>query len=175
MRVSSLYLSWLIWRVVLPLAITAVVVYFTWGRPFFDVNSALLWTAFIAHLVVTLTFRRTHVLDTGSFVCLLPFFAAMAEISESWGNRLHTQWGTAASAFVVYALLSLVGRRRALNSDESGSTVSSGHVIAAAGLLVVAVVVCSTSKTAVGFLIVPAVIGVPLVLIYSLCKRDKNA
>lgn len=171
-----MYLRWLILRVALPLLITAVVTYVMWGKPFFHVNSALLWTTFIAHILVTVTFRRTHVLDTGSFFCLLFCFAAIAEISESQGNRGLREWSIAAFAFAAYSLLSFIGRYRALQSDRPGSTVAVGgiHVIVAVGLLVVAVAVCSTSKTAVGFLFAPAVIGVPLILVYSLLKRGKS-
>jgi hypothetical protein len=171
-----MYLRWFILRMALPATITAVVTWLMWGGAFFNISFALLWSTFIAHILVTVAFRRTHVLDTGSFFCLLFCLMAIAEIGESQGNRWSREWIIATVAFAAYALLSFIGRYRASQPVESSSiaAVSSIQVIVAVGLLVLAVVVCSTSKTAVGFLFVPAIIGLPLILAYSLFKRGKS-
>lgn len=169
-----MFLPWLTFRVMLPLAITAVVTYLTWGKPFFDVDLPLLWATFVVHLLVTIGFKQTHVLDTGSFFCLLFCFAALADISEAYGSGGMGRWGIAAAAFAGYMLLSYVGRYRA---SQSGAihphSVSPFQILVGVVLLTVGVVVCSTSKTAVGFLLVPPIIGVPVLLIYSLLNRDQ--
>ena len=135
----------------------------------------LLWTTFVVHLIVTIAFKRTHILDTASFFCLLFCFNFVAELSESHGSRSPAYWAYASIGFAVYALLSFIGRTRAFRSEISASykSVSPAEVVIAVVLLVLAVGVCSTSKTAVGFLFVPALFFVPATILYALCKRSK--
>ena len=171
-----MFAQWFLWRLTFPLAIAGVVAASMWGYEFFEVFTALLWTTFLGHLAVTIAFNRTHILDTGSFFCLIFCFGAVAEMAEARGYRSPNYWVFAAVAFVVYSLLSLIGRARACRRDPSVSkrSVTAAEVIVAAFLVVVAVGACSANKTAVGFLFAPAVFFIPAVLLYSLFNRSKT-
>jgi len=107
--------QWFLWRLALPLAIVGIVAYVTWGAEFFEVYTALLWTTFLGHLVVTIAFSRTHILDTGSYLYLLICFHAFAEISEARGYRSPDYWVFAAATFTLLCAL-LVDRPRACSA-----------------------------------------------------------
>lgn len=168
--------QWLLWRIALPLAITATVMCLTWGRTYFDMLSALVWTAFLAHLLATSALKRTYLLDTGSFFFLLFVAGPLTNFSEARGYASSGQWIMAGVASAAYLALSFVGRYRAALAGLAGSKrdVSAAQLVIAVIALLLAVAACSTSKTAVGFLLVPALLGVPLVLHYALFERDKT-
>ena len=65
-------LQWLFLRFVSPIIVVGAVVVAARGRPFFELFGLLVWTLFAVHLLCTFTFKKTHLLDTGSF--FLPHF-----------------------------------------------------------------------------------------------------
>jgi hypothetical protein len=168
-----MFAPWFIWRFTFPLAIAGAITYATWGGRYHAVYGNLLWVVFIAHLAVTWAFHKTHVLDTGSFFFLLFAFAAIAELSESHGRELALQTSLGVGAFVMYAISSYVGRRRVVAHVDAvnSPSVSKTQIAVAFLMLVLAAVVCSTSKAAVGFLFVPAFFFIPITLLYYFLQR----
>ena len=168
-----MFAQWFIWRFNFPLAIAGAITYATWGNEFHSVYGTLLWTVFIAHLTVTWAFKKTHILDTGAFFFLLFAFAAIAEVSESHGRELPLQTTLGVGAFLMYAVSSYVGRRRVVThvSSKSGASLSKTQIGVALFFLPLAVIVCSTSKTAIGFLFVPALFFIPITLLYYVFQR----
>lgn len=160
--------KWVVLRFIAPLAVGSAVTVATWGDRYFDVLTALLWSLFIVHVLATFAFSRTHLLDTGSFFCLIFACGIVAELSEAWRPADVREWSTLAVIYGVYALLSFVGRRRADRSTTPRKSVKFGHVVAVLVFLLVATIVCAGSKTAVGFLFVPGLLLVPVILLFAL-------
>jgi len=161
-------------RLIVPLAITGAVIHVTRGNRFFDIFGPLVWSLFATHLVATFAFTRTHLLDTGSFFCLIFASGAAANISERGHLYNLSSWLGFTVIFVVYLTLSIVGRYRADRFRPVGGSVSTQQVIAALIVLFVGVIACGTSKTGVGFLFVPGVLIIPVVLLWSLFSRDQQ-
>lgn len=168
--------KWVLWRCLLPIAVAGVVTYSTWGDDFFTVSNSLLWTGLAVHLLVTIAYRQTHVLDTGSFAGLFVCYTWIGNVSERHGIHGSPQWIIAAVSFAAYLLFSLVGRRRATRGEIMGSDrpISATEIVLALALLVVAIPICASSKEGVGFLLVPGMIFVPAVLLYALFKRGRK-
>lgn len=160
--------KWLLLRVAAPLAITVIVIKAMQGDRYFDIYLPLAWFLFLLHMFSTSAFGRTHVLDTGSFVFLMISSARAADIGETRQLSDPAAWLGFALWFAAYLVFSFIGRSRADRSGQVARSVSPPQVAAAVVLLIVGVIVCSTSKTAVGFLLVPALILVPFVLLWSL-------
>jgi len=168
-----MFAPWFIWRFTFPLAIAGAITYATWGGRYHAVYGNLLWAVFIAHVAVTWAFHKTDVLDTGSFFFLLFAFAAIAELSESNGRELALQTSLGVCAFMMYAISSYVGRRRVVAHLASANlpSVSKAQIAVAFLMLIIAVIVCSTSKAAIGFLFLPAFFFIPITLLYYVLQR----
>ncbi len=172
--VASRHSVWLALRLIVPLAITGAVIHVTRGNRYFDIFGPLVWSLFATHLVQTFAFTRTHLLDTGSFFCSssLP---GRRQISANVGHLYNLRsWVGFTVIFVVYLTLSIIGRYRADRFRPVGRSVSTQQVIAALIVLFVGVIACGTSKSGVGFLFVPGVLIIPVVLLWSLYSRDQQ-
>ncbi len=170
----SFVTRWIGLRVVAPIALSAVIVAATFGSPFFDVFGPLVWTLFVLHLLATFAFPRSHVLDTGAFVVLIfasGVVAGMCERAQLLNGRA---WLGIAVAFLMYAMLSFAGRYHADHSTGPVRSVQWPHVLGALVFLFVAVIFCSVSKTGVGFLLVPGILVVPVVLVISLLSAGDS-
>ena len=167
-------LRWLALRLIAPLTISAAVIQVTRGNRYFDIFGPLVWSLFATHLVATFAFTRTHLLDTGSFFCLIFASGAAANISERGQLYNLSSWLGFTVIFGVYLTLSIVGRYRADRFRPIGRSVSTQQVIAAIVVLFVGVIVCGTSKAGVGFLFVPGLLIIPFVLFWSLLSRDQQ-
>lgn len=159
---------WIGLRVVAPLALSAVMVAATFGSPFFDVFGPLVWSLFVLHLLATFAFPRSHVLDTGAFVLLIFVSGVVAGMSERSQLLNIRACLVIAVVFSLYAMLSFAGRYHADHSTGPVRSVQWPHVLGALVFLFVAVIFCSVSKTNVGFLLVPGILLVPVVLVISL-------
>ena len=164
----SFVTRWIGLRVVAPIALSAVMVAATFGSPFFDVFGPLIWTLFVLHLLATFAFPRSHVLDTGAFVVLIIASGVVAGMCERAQLLNGRAWLGIAVVFSMYAMLSFAGRYHADHSTGPVRSVQWPHVLGALVFLFVAVIFCSVSKTNVGFLLVPGILGVPVVLVISL-------
>ncbi len=164
----SFVTRWIGFRVVAPIAVSAVMVAATFGSPSGDVYGPLVWTLFVLHLLATFAFPRSHVLDTGAFVVLIPASGVVAGISERAQLLNGRAWLGIAVAFSIYAMLSFAGRYHADHSPGPVRSVQWPQVLGALVFLFVAVIFCSVSKTGVGFLLVPGILVVPVVLVISL-------
>lgn len=159
-------LQWIALRLVAPVFVGAAVVAVTWGRPYFDIFGPLVWSLFVVHLVSTFSFKKTHVLDTGAFVVLIVVCSIVAGEQRSLLSP-----DTAAGigiGYAIYLMLSFVGRRTADASPAPAKSVGLPQVMAAIVFLLGGILVCGSSKFAVGFLMVPGLIVVPVILLYHL-------
>jgi len=163
--------KWLAMRFAAPLIITAAIIRATQGYNFFDIFGPLVWSLLATHLVATFAFSRTHLLDTGSFFCLIFASGNAAVIGERGLQYNFSSWFIFGAFYGVYLILSLIGRLRADRLPPGGRSVSIEHVVAALSVLFVAVIVCSFSKVAVGFLFVPGLLIIPFLLFWSLLSR----
>ncbi len=168
-------MKWLFLRLIAPLTVSGVLLHITRGNYYFDIFGPLVWTLLATHFVATFAFTRTHLLDTGSFFCLIFASGAAANISERGQLYDLSSWLGFSLFFSVYLMLSIVGRYRADHSPQVGRSVSTRQVVAALCLLFVAVIVCGTSKTAVGFLFVPGLLIIPFILFWSLVSHGRQA
>ncbi|MCA9025854.1 MAG: hypothetical protein KDA86_11665 [Planctomycetaceae bacterium] len=166
---------WVFLRVLVPVLVAGVMVYLTRGHRFFDIFGPLVWTLFVTHLVGTFAFGRSHVLDTGSFFFLIVTSIATANMSERYQFDHVNSWVSSAVFTLLYLTFSIVGRYRADRSINTGRPVSMLQVAMALCLLLVAVILCSSSKTAVGFLFVPGLLVIPVILFWSLVSRGQNS
>ena len=167
-------LKWFALRLIAPLAIIAAMIHVTRGNYYFDIFVPLVWSLLATHLVAMFAFTRTHLLDTGSFFCLIFASGAAANISERGQLYNLSSWLGFTVIFAVYLTLSIVGRYRADRLRPVGRSVSIQQVIAAISVLFVAVIVCGASKAGVGFLFVPGLLIIPFVLLWSLFSRDQQ-
>ena len=158
---------WILLRLVAPLLIGIAVLYATRNEYYSRVLGPLAWTLFVTHLVATFAFARSHILDTASFFPLIFASAWAAGLMEQGRLTEPRSLLIVGIPVVIYLTLSLAGRFRAARQAPVGS-VSFAQVSGAILLLFVAIVVCSTSKTLVGFLFVPGLLIIPLVLLWSL-------
>lgn len=101
--------TWLLWRIVRPLAVIGVFTWITWGIPYEATQFWLLWILFPLHLLGIRQLGRSHVLDTGSFVFLMGTVAAAAAMSEPRERELALQASCGGTAFLLYALCSYAG------------------------------------------------------------------
>lgn len=159
---------WILLRLVTPLVIGAALLYATRDEscsPMFG----LAWILIVVHLVATLAFTRTHVLDTASFLPLM-FAGGLAE-----HGRLDELSGLLIVAIpvVIYATLSFIGRIRAAKQSRV-RPVNLAHASVAILMLLGAVVICSSSKTLVGFLVVPGLLIIPAVILWSLTSSNRD-
>ena len=159
-------------RLVSPVVVGAAVIYAVGQNSLFG---PLAWTLLAIHLTGTFAFARSNILDTGS--CLLLVFMAygLAGISE-YHHGLTTYppaWIPIVITFVIYCLLSLTGRFRAARLPDQRS-VSTTQVVAAFAILLAAILVCGSSKELAGFLLVPGMIVVPVILLASLFGGAKS-
>jgi hypothetical protein len=166
--------KWVLLRLIAPLAVGGAVTVATWGHRYFDVLTPLAWSLFIVHALVTFAFRRTHLLDTGSFFCLIFGCVGIAELSEARQVDNMRAWSIVVLICSTYAFLSFVGRRRADRMTAQHNGVSLAQVIGAVLFLLVATIVCAASKTAVGFLFVPGLLLVPVILLFALLRRESS-
>ncbi|MBM84016.1 MAG: hypothetical protein CMJ78_25970 [Planctomycetaceae bacterium] len=168
---SQLTRQWLALRFVAPIVIGCVLLTNTRGRPFFDVFGPLVWTLFAVHVLCTFSFKRTHVLDTGAFFILIFMCITLANINERGILDSASNLIVPGTAFSIYLLLSFIGIKRADATLQPRDSISLTHVVGGLVILFAAVLVCSISKTAVGFLFVPGMF-VPVILLYSLLRPN---
>lgn len=165
--------KWVLLRLIAPLAVGGAVTVATWGNRYFDVLTPLAWSLFIVHVLATFAFRRTHLLDTGSFFCLIFGCVEIAELSEARQVGSMRAWSILILIYTMYAFLSFIGRRRAdMTAQHKG--VSPAQVIAAVAFLLVATIACAASKVAVGFLFVPGLLLVLVILLFALLRRESS-
>ena len=106
---QSRFRTWLLWRIVQPLAVMGVFAWITWGIPYEATQFWLLWILFPLHLLGIRKLGRSHVLDTGSFVFLMGTIAAVAAMSEPLERELELQALFGGAAYILYAACSYAG------------------------------------------------------------------
>ena len=98
-------LKWFALRLIAPLAIIAAMIHVTRGNYYFDIFVPLVWSLLATHLVAMFAFTRTHLLDTGSFFCLIFASGAAANISERGQLYNLSSWLGFTVIFAVYLCL----------------------------------------------------------------------
>lgn len=163
---------WALLRVILPVSIGLIILSATHGYSYFDVFGVTVWTLFITHLTATFAFERRNLLDTTSFFFLIFASGSAADISVSNQFSQPAAW-MGVTTFALYAILSLAGRL-STRSVLGSRPVRLRHVLTSVLILFAAVLICSSSKTLVGFLIVPGLLIVPALLCWSFVVPKHN-
>ncbi len=107
---------WLILRIASPLILGALIMLITWGQEPVVILQALLWPFMLVHFAALYGFPRISVLDTISFVFLIPVVFAVAGMGGQNGREFYVRIGVAVEAFLAYALISYWGMRRTQTS-----------------------------------------------------------